>query len=80
MTNIAKKNPEVEIVYPVHLNPNVQKPVYKVLEDISNIHLIDPLSYPAFVWLMSQAYIIITDSGGVQEEAPSLGKPVLGDA
>ncbi len=77
LRNIATNNPEVEIVYPVHLNPNVQKPVYKLLDDISNIHLIDPLSYPAFVWLMSQAYIIITDSGGVQEEAPSLGKPVL---
>ena len=61
----------------MHLNPNVQKPVYEILRDITNIKLIDPLSYPAFVWLMEKSYIIITDSGGVQEEAPSLGKPVL---
>jgi UDP-N-acetylglucosamine 2-epimerase (non-hydrolysing) len=61
----------------VHLNPNVKEPVYDILGDIPNIKLISPLSYPAFVWLMNQAYIIITDSGGVQEEAPSLGKPVL---
>ena len=67
----------MEIIYPVHLNPNVQKPVYDLLDGISNISLIDPLSYPAFIWLMSKSYLIITDSGGVQEEAPSLGKPVL---
>jgi len=67
----------VEIVYPVHLNPNVQKPVTELLSDCSNIHLIAPLDYPSFVWLMMQSYLIITDSGGVQEEAPSLGKPVL---
>ncbi|AZQ63573.1 UDP-N-acetylglucosamine 2-epimerase (non-hydrolyzing) [Flammeovirga pectinis] len=66
-----------QIIYPVHLNPNVQKPVYEILADVENVHLIDPLSYPAFVWLMNQSKIIITDSGGVQEEAPSLGKPVL---
>ena len=77
LRNIAINNPNVQIVYPVHLNPNVQKPVYELLEEIGNIHLIDPLSYPAFVWLMNQSYLIITDSGGVQEEAPSLGKPVL---
>ncbi len=77
LRNIATNNPEVQIIYPVHLNPNVQKPVYELLSDISNIQLINPLSYPAFVWLMSHAYLIITDSGGVQEEAPSLGKPVL---
>src|SRR5690606_32109115 len=70
-------HPEAQIVYPVHLNPNVQKPVYELLGKVNNIHLIEPLSYPAFVWLMNQAYLIITDSGGVQEEAPSLGKPVL---
>ncbi|MCK5906635.1 MAG: UDP-N-acetylglucosamine 2-epimerase, partial [Flavobacteriales bacterium] len=64
-------------VYPVHLNPNVQKPVMELLGDIPNIYLIAPLSYPAFVWLMEKSYLIITDSGGVQEEAPSLGKPVL---
>jgi len=67
----------VEIIYPVHLNPNVQKPVLEKLANISNIHLINPLSYEAFIWIMNLAKIIITDSGGVQEEAPSLGKPVL---
>lgn len=71
------KNDNVEIVYPVHLNPNVRKPVFNILKNISNIHLIEPLDYPYFVWLMNKSYIIITDSGGVQEEAPSLGKPVL---
>lgn len=68
---------DVQIIYPVHLNPNVQKPVYDILGDKSNIHLIDPLPYEAFVWLMEKSYLIVTDSGGVQEEAPSLGKPVL---
>tara|TARA_R110000850_G_scaffold271031_2_gene404827 strand:+ start:223073 stop:224203 length:1131 start_codon:yes stop_codon:yes gene_type:complete len=77
LKTIAENNPETLLVYPVHLNPNVQKPVYEILRDITNIKLIDPLSYPAFVWLMEKSYIIITDSGGVQEEAPSLGKPVL---
>jgi UDP-N-acetylglucosamine 2-epimerase (non-hydrolysing) len=67
----------VQIIYPVHLNPNVQKPVNEILEKTGNIHLTNPLAYPAFVWLMKQSKIIITDSGGVQEEAPSLGKPVL---
>jgi UDP-N-acetylglucosamine 2-epimerase (non-hydrolysing) len=67
----------VQIVYPVHLNPNVQIPVNEVLKTVENIKLIAPLNYPAFVWLMKQSKIIITDSGGVQEEAPSLGKPVL---
>lgn len=77
LKQIALENPDTQIIYPVHLNPNVQKPVYELLGDIDNIMLIKPLSYPAFVWLMSKAYLIITDSGGVQEEAPSLGKPVL---
>lgn len=76
LAKLAENN-EVEIVYPVHLNPNVQKPVMELLSPISNIHLITPLDYPSFVWLMQQSYLIITDSGGVQEEAPSLGKPVL---
>lgn len=67
----------VQIIYPVHLNPNVQKPVFEILGGIDNIRLVDPLSYPAFVWLMDKAKLIITDSGGIQEEAPSLGKPVL---
>ena len=74
---IAINNQNAQIIYPVHLNPNVKKPVYEILSDVDNIHLIEPLSYPAFVWLMNESYMIITDSGGVQEEAPSLGKPVL---
>lgn len=77
LKEIATTHPDVQIIYPVHLNPNVQKPVHDILSNIDNIKLIDPLAYPAFVWLMTQSYMIITDSGGVQEEAPSLGKPVL---
>ena len=65
------------IIYPVHLNPNVQKPVYEILGDVKNVMLIDPQPYEVFVWLMAHSKLIITDSGGVQEEAPSLGKPVL---
>jgi len=68
---------DVEIVYPVHLNPNVQKPVKEILSGIKNVHLLKPLDYPEFIWLMKQSHLIITDSGGVQEEAPSLGVPVL---
>ena len=77
LKQIAENHPETQLIYPVHLNPNVQKPVYDLLNMVSNIRLIEPLSYPAFVWLMEKSYLIITDSGGVQEEAPSLGKPVL---
>ncbi|GGD49880.1 non-hydrolyzing UDP-N-acetylglucosamine 2-epimerase [Muriicola marianensis] len=77
LKQIAKEHPQADLVYPVHLNPNVRRPVYEMLDNIPNVKLIDPLSYPAFVWLMAQSYMIITDSGGVQEEAPSLGKPVL---
>ena len=77
LKEIAVRFPNVEIVYPVHLNPNVQKPVYEVLSGVENVKLIDPLAYEAFVWLMNKSKLIITDSGGVQEEAPSLGKPVL---
>ena len=77
LKQIANNRPEVEIIYPVHLNPNVQKPVFELLKDTPNIHLINPLDYPSFVWMMDKSYLIITDSGGVQEEAPSLGKPVL---
>ena len=77
LKQIALENPDTQIIYPVHLNPNVQKPVYELLNDVENIQLRTPLSYPAFVWLMNKSYLIITDSGGVQEEAPSLGKPVL---
>jgi UDP-N-acetylglucosamine 2-epimerase (non-hydrolysing) len=71
------QNPDIEIIYPVHLNPNIQKPVNELLSKQLNIKLIQPLSYPAFVWLMNKSFIILTDSGGIQEEAPSLGKPVL---
>lgn len=74
---IAKNNPDIDIVYPVHLNPNVQKPVKKILSTSKNIYLIQPLSYENFVYMMNKSYFIITDSGGIQEEAPSLGKPVL---
>jgi len=77
LKEIALNNPHVDIVYPVHLNPNVQKPVKDILSDVSNIFLIEPLEYESFIYLMNKAYFIITDSGGVQEEAPSLGKPVL---
>ena len=74
---IAQSNPEVHIVYPVHLNPNVQKPVKELLSGIDNVHLIEPLQYEQFIYMMDKSLFIITDSGGVQEEAPSLGKPVL---
>jgi UDP-N-acetylglucosamine 2-epimerase (non-hydrolysing) len=77
LKTVAGNNPDVDIVYPVHLNPNVQQPVHQILADIPNVFLIDPLEYEAFVYLMNRSYIIITDSGGIQEEAPSLGKPVL---
>ncbi len=74
---LATKHPDYHFVYPVHLNPNVQKPVNDMLSSIPNFHLIKPLDYAPFVYLMDKAYLIITDSGGIQEEAPSLGKPVL---
>ncbi|MBP0612972.1 UDP-N-acetylglucosamine 2-epimerase (non-hydrolyzing) [Chryseobacterium sp. cx-311] len=77
LRQIAEEHSEIQIVYPVHLNPNVRKPVYDMLRGVSNIILIEPQSYPAFVWLMDRSYLILTDSGGVQEEAPSLSKPVL---
>lgn len=77
LKEIALKNPNLSIVYPVHLNPNVQKPVMELLGDIANIYLIAPMQYESFIYLMDKSYFIITDSGGVQEEAPSLGKPVL---
>ena len=76
LKEIAEKN-EVDIVYPVHLNPSVKKPVVKILNGHENIHLIDPLAYSYLVWLMKKSYLILTDSGGIQEEAPSIGKPVL---
>jgi UDP-N-acetylglucosamine 2-epimerase (non-hydrolysing) len=77
LANIAQKYSDVQIVYPVHLNPNVQKPVNELLSGISNIYLIAPQDYLPFVYLMNRSYLILTDSGGIQEEAPSLGKPVL---
>lgn len=77
LATIAKQRPEVQIVYPMHLNPNVREPVNRLLGQHQNIFLIEPQDYLPFVYLMNQSYLIITDSGGVQEEAPSLGKPVL---
>jgi UDP-N-acetylglucosamine 2-epimerase (non-hydrolysing) len=77
LLEISIKRPNCIIIYPVHLNPKVQEPVNRILKNQKNIILINPLSYPDFVWLMNRSKIIITDSGGVQEEAPSLGKPVL---
>lgn len=74
---LANNNPDIDIVYPVHLNPQVKNIVYKMLHDIKNIYLINPLPYESFVYLMNKAYFILTDSGGIQEEAPSLGKPIL---
>lgn len=76
IARIAERD-DVELIYPVHLNPNVKEPVHKMLSDRDNVHLIEPQDYPSFVYLMNRAHIILTDSGGVQEEAPSLGKPVL---
>lgn len=77
LRQLANENQDIMLIYPVHMNPNVQTPVYELLKGVRNIMLIPPLSYPAFVWLMEKSFLIITDSGGVQEEAPSLGKPVL---
>ena len=77
LKEIGESAKSVQIIYPVHLNPKVQKPVYEILGNQENVKLIAPLAYPAFVWLMNKAELVITDSGGVQEEAPSLGKPVL---
>jgi len=77
VAQLATDFPDVEFVYPVHLNPNVQGPVHRVLGNIPNVHLVPPAAYPEFVYLMDRATLILTDSGGVQEEAPSLKKPVL---
>ncbi|MDF2514760.1 MAG: hypothetical protein K0R59_56 [Sphingobacterium sp.] len=77
LCTIARGNPDLLIVFPVHLNPKVRDTVFATLGEINNILLIQPLAYPAFVWLMNRSYLILTDSGGIQEEAPSLGKPVL---
>ncbi len=74
---LAEQKPDWQFIYPVHLNPNVQKPVFEILKNLHNVHLVDPVGYEPFVYLMMNSQIILTDSGGVQEEAPSLGKPVL---
>jgi UDP-N-acetylglucosamine 2-epimerase (non-hydrolysing) len=73
----AKKYPDAQILYPMHLNPNVREPVNRILKDIDNVFLIEPQQYLPFIYLMGRSYLILTDSGGIQEEAPSLGKPVL---
>uniref|UniRef100_A4XT07 UDP-N-acetylglucosamine 2-epimerase (non-hydrolyzing) n=1 Tax=Ectopseudomonas mendocina (strain ymp) TaxID=399739 RepID=A4XT07_ECTM1 len=77
LAELAGRYPQVQFVYPVHLNPQVRGPVHALLDGLSNIHLVAPQDYPNFVWLMDRAHLILTDSGGVQEEAPALGKPVL---
>jgi UDP-N-acetylglucosamine 2-epimerase (non-hydrolysing) len=77
LKDLAARYPKVHFVYPVHLNPNVQQPVKLLLADLPNVHLIEPLDYEPFVYLLKRSHIVLTDSGGIQEEAPSLGKPVL---
>jgi len=77
LKEIALKQPDVKIIYPVHLNPNVQKPVFEMLNGTDNIYLIKPLGYLPFIYLLQHAHFVLTDSGGIQEEAPGLGKPVL---
>jgi UDP-N-acetylglucosamine 2-epimerase (non-hydrolysing) len=77
LRQICAQHQEVQVVYPVHLNPQVREPVNRLLSEVPGIHLIEPLDYLPFVYLMSQSSVILTDSGGIQEEAPSLGKPVL---
>lgn len=77
LADLATAHPDVQFLYPVHLNPNVQQPVREVLGNVPNMRLTDPAAYPEFIWLMDRSSLIVTDSGGVQEEAPSLGKPVL---
>ncbi|MGL4860270.1 MAG: non-hydrolyzing UDP-N-acetylglucosamine 2-epimerase [Enterobacteriaceae bacterium] len=77
LAGIARAHPEVHVVYPMHFNPNVREPVRRILGDVDSVSLIEPLDYQPFVYLMNRSYLILTDSGGIQEEAPSLGKPVL---
>ena len=77
LSQIANNNPDAQVLYPVHLNPNVQEPVNRLLKGLDNVFLIEPQQYLPFCYLMDRATIILTDSGGIQEEAPSLGKPVL---
>jgi UDP-N-acetylglucosamine 2-epimerase (non-hydrolysing) len=77
LRTIARRHGDVELIYPVHMNPNVREPVFRILMNQPNIHLTEPLEYLEFVWLMDKCYMIITDSGGIQEEATALGKPTL---
>ena len=77
IATLAERYPDADFLYPVHLNPNVQKPVHRILAGHKNVHLIEPQDYAPFLWLMNRSTLILTDSGGIQEEAPSLGKPVL---
>jgi UDP-N-acetylglucosamine 2-epimerase (non-hydrolysing) len=77
LKTIARRHSDVELIYPVHLNPNVRDPVFRILSNHPNIHLTEPFKYHEFVWLMNRCYMIITDSGGIQEEATALGKPTL---
>lgn len=77
LKEIAESYPDLKIIYPVHLNPNVREPVNRILNGSRNIFLLEPLEYPYLIWLMSKSFLVLTDSGGIQEEAPSLGKPVL---
>jgi UDP-N-acetylglucosamine 2-epimerase (non-hydrolysing) len=77
LRDIVRQHKNAQIVYPVHLNPAVQRPVRRILKNVPDIHLLEPLSYPQLLWLLNKSYLVLTDSGGLQEEAPSLGKPVL---
>jgi UDP-N-acetylglucosamine 2-epimerase (non-hydrolysing) len=77
LRRITEDHPDVQIVYPVHLNPNVREPVFRILNNVERVHLVEPLPYSEFVWLLSKANIVLTDSGGIQEEVPSLNKPIL---
>lgn len=77
LNELARQFSDIQFVYPLHLNPNIREPVSNLLKDINNIHLIEPLDYEPFIYLLQHCYIVLTDSGGIQEEAPSLGKPVL---
>lgn len=77
LLRITQSNKDVRVVYPVHMNPHVKEPVHEMMGGVDRVELLEPLGYPTFVWLMNQSYLILTDSGGIQEEAPSLGKPTL---
>jgi UDP-N-acetylglucosamine 2-epimerase (non-hydrolysing) len=77
LREIVRRNPDVQVVYPVHMNPNVREPAHRILNGHQRLHLIEPLPYEPFAHLMNQVYLVLTDSGGIQEEAPALGKPVL---